>query len=298
MRATRTPLTPELSSRWASSAQYRFLDALMSDSRLAYQQIAFHGGTSLHFSWRSPRLSEDLDFLISKHTTELRDIIERAREATAQAFQADDPGFVVDITDKTKNQDRMIAYRLVVSHPAYLGQTMIKVEFWKVDPEYLAHYPVEMRSPIQTGDLVSRISNPVPAAALMTAYCDKLTAFATRPFLKWRDIYDLWWIGTQTDTQLDVSGVVAQFLHNVTAYQTVDRLPPAQALRKFLENDPAELLKKADPDLRLWLPDALWTKLHPHVTAEMVQYVRHALESVANAIENSALDVSLKRVRP
>ena len=297
MRTTRTHLTPDRSSRWAASAQYRFLDALMSDVRLEYKQIAFHGGTSLHFSWRSPRLSEDLDFLVAKNAADLRDIVERARSVTAQAFQADDPNFVVNLKDKSKNHDRMISYQLVVSHPAFLGKTMVKVEFWKVDPEYLANYPVEMRSPIRAGELVSRISNPVPAATLLTAFCDKLTAFATRPFLKWRDIYDLWWIGTQTDTNLDVSQVVAQFLHNVTAYNTIDGLAPAQALRKFLEHDPAELVKRADPDLKLWLPEALWTKLHPQVTAEMVQYVRHALESVANAIESHELDVSLKRVR-
>jgi len=45
----------------AASAQYQFLDALMADPQIQYEQIAFHGGTSLHFSWRSPRLSEDLD---------------------------------------------------------------------------------------------------------------------------------------------------------------------------------------------------------------------------------------------
>ena len=130
------------------------------------------------------------------------------------------------------------------------------------------------------------------------SYCDKLTAFATRPFLKWRDIHDLWWIGTQTDSRLDLATVVPQFLHNVTAYDTVDNLPPAQALRKFLENDPGELVKKADPDLKRWMPQTLWAKLHPQVTSEMVKYVRQALESVANAIEKNEMDASLKRLRP
>jgi len=83
--------------------------------------------------------------------------------------------------------------------------------------------------------MVSRISNPVPAATLETAYCDKLTALATRPYLKWRDLYDLWWIGTQTEARLDLSWVTRQFLHNVSAYRTIDGLSPAQALRKFLE---------------------------------------------------------------
>lgn len=57
------PLPPDLAAAWASAAQFRFLDALMADPVLACDRIAFHGGTSLHFSWRSPRRSEDLDFL-------------------------------------------------------------------------------------------------------------------------------------------------------------------------------------------------------------------------------------------
>jgi hypothetical protein len=183
-----------------------------------------------------------------------------------------------------------------VSHPRYLGKALIKAEFWKVNPEYLAKYPVELRTPIRPGDMVSRVSNPVPAATLETAYCDKLTAFATRPFLKWRDIYDLWWIGTQTDARLDLGTVVPQFLHNISAYQTNERLPPAQSLRRFLENDPAQVLEKADPELKRWVPPALWERLHPRVTAQMVDYARHALQSVADAIEKKKFDASLKRV--
>jgi hypothetical protein len=90
--------------------------------------------------------------------------------------------------------------------------------------------------------------------------------------------------------------VARQFLHNVSAYQTVGDLPPAPALRKFLENDPAELVRKADPDLKRWVPAALWEKMHPRVTTEMVRYARHALQTVAAAIEKKVTAVSLKSV--
>ena len=289
-------LTPEVSMQWAASAQYYFLDALMADPGIQYEEIAFHGGTSLHFSWRSPRLSEDLDFLLARDPQDIHAIVERAGEKVAEAFRAGDPQFEIELKDRTQRDDRMIAYELRVSHPDLLGKTLVKVEFWRVTSEYLAKYPVTLRSPIQPGQMVSRISNPVPAATLETAYCDKLTAFATRPYLKWRDIYDLWWIGTQTEAKLEVSCVVRQFLHNVSAYQTIDNLSPAQALRKFLENDPEELVKKADPDLKRWVPPMLWTRLHPRVTTEMVRYTRHALQSVADAIEKHALEVSLEKV--
>lgn len=297
MRTSTIPLTLETSSHWASLAQYRFLDALMSDPKLTLNQFAFHGGTSLHFSWRSPRLSEDLDFLMANTAGDLRAIVERGRRKIEEAFRADDPGFSIELIDKSRDRNRMISYQLKVSHPGYLGKTVVKIEFWKVDPEYLAKYPVELRAPIKVGEMVSRISHPVPAATLETAYCDKLTAFATRPYLKWRDIYDLWWIGTQTDSKLELTQVARQFLHNVTAYDTIDRLPPAQALRRFLENDEAELIEKADPDLKRWMPGNVWKTLHPQVTAEMVRYVRYAIRSVADAIENNVTAVSLKRIQ-
>jgi hypothetical protein len=224
-------------------------------------------------------------------------MVERAGHKVAETFCSQDPQFTVETQDRTRQEERMISFNLRVTHAAYLGKALIKVEFWRVSPEYLALYPVELRSPIQPGEMVSRILNPVPAATLETAYCDKLTALATRPYLKWRDIYDLWWIGTQTDAVLDLSSVTGQFLHNVSAYQTIDGLSPAQALRKFLATDPVAILKKADPDLRRWLPQALWEKMHPRVTAEMIEYVRSALESVADAIERKFTAGTLKRVR-
>jgi predicted nucleotidyltransferase component of viral defense system len=298
MKVSRKPLTPELSSKWAASAQFHFLDALMAAPQIESGLIAFHGGTSLHFSWRSPRLSEDLDFLIACGAPDLHAIVEQAGHQVAESFRSEDPLFTVEMQHRTRHEERMLSYDLRVAHPGYLGKALIKVEFWRVSPDYLARYPVELRAPIRPGEMVSRISNPVPAATLETAYCDKLTALATRPYLKWRDIYDLWWIGTQTDAKLDLQTVARQFLHNVAAYHTIDGLPPAQALRKFLENEPAEVLKKADPDLQRWLPKALWDKIHPRVTAEMVKYARDAVQSVADAIEKNLTGGSLKRVQP
>lgn len=295
MPLPRRPVTPELASRWAASAQYYFLDALMADPQIQYGQLAFHGGTSLHFSWRSPQLSEDLDFLVARSAADLTAIVERAGQKVAETLHSEEPQFTVEVRNRTRHEERMISYDLRVAHTAYIGKALIKVEFWRVSSEYLAQYPVELRSPIRPGEMVSRISNPLPAATLETAYCDKLTAFSTRRYPKWRDIFDLWWIGTQTDARLDLPLVTRQFLHNLSAYRTAGGIPPTQALRKFLENDPAKLLEKADPDLRRWLPQPLWEKMHPRVTKEMIEYVRGALTSVADTIEKDLVGSTLKR---
>src|SRR5882757_6114939 len=138
-------LTAEVATRWASSAQYYFLDALMADPGIEYEQIAFHGGTSLHFSWRSPRLSEDLDFLVARNAADINAIVERAGQKVTETFRAEDPQFAIEIQDRTRQHERMISYDLRVAHGMYLGKALIKVEFWRVSPEYLAQYPVELR---------------------------------------------------------------------------------------------------------------------------------------------------------
>jgi len=81
---------------------YQFLDALMADPKIQYEQIAFHGGTSLHFSWRSPRLSEDLDFLIAQSAADLGTIVELAGQKVAEAFRSEDPQFTIEIQDRTR----------------------------------------------------------------------------------------------------------------------------------------------------------------------------------------------------
>lgn len=293
MRIKPVPLTAELATTWAELGHQRFLEALMQHRRLQCNSIAFHGGTSLHLSWRSPRFSEDLDFLLDRETdigASIVSVTERVREL----FFADDPQFVIEMKDRTRDGDRMEAFMLQISHPAYLGKSSVKVEFWKVDKAYLEGYRTELRTPMKSGDMVSRVSNPVPAATLETAYCDKLTAFATRPFLKWRDIYDLWWIGTQTDARLDMEAVRRQFGHNVSAYATIDNLPPDQALLRFCELDKEAIIARADPDLRRWLPVPLWNALNPNGIREMVDYVHDALRAVATA-DNGR---NLKRARP
>src|SRR5690606_3202597 len=51
---------------WAEMAQLLMLAGLAESSQWEARDIVFHGGTSLHLGWASPRFSEDLDFLLSK----------------------------------------------------------------------------------------------------------------------------------------------------------------------------------------------------------------------------------------
>lgn len=280
------PIDRETHSRWASDTQLLVLDGLMVETPWKVGEVAFHGGTSLHLSWRSPRFSEDLDFLISRQVSDISVAMIRVARRVSEGLMAIDPGLRFDMRDKTVDAQRMLSFQCVVTHPEVHGRAMVKAEFWRVDREYLDHYPVRLRQPMAIGDLVSRVMHPVPAATLATAFCDKLTAFATRPRLKWRDVFDLWWIGTQTNEPLDFASVIAQYQHNVSAYQTIGSRSVAAALRVFLEADRDEVIALAQKDLRPFLSESAWQRYWPQGIAEMVDYTRGALRVIADAIDS------------
>ena len=274
----RSALSPVQHLQWSELAHTCFLGALMRAARWQPGELAFHGGTSLHLCWQSNRYSEDLDFLLASSRKDMRETIQRAAKDVLRNFQAIDPAFQIDLRDKTKDPQRMITQHLVVKHPRVVGQVMVKLEFWRTDPLYLANYPTELRTPLGPGDYLADIRSPVPSATQACAFADKLVAFSTRPTLKWRDLYDLWWIGTQNRVQLDSAAVTRQYLHNLQAYQTVGGLPAPEAiLHQTQKYSDAELLAAADPDLKNWLPDVLWNQLKDHGLKEIVCYVRRTL---------------------
>lgn len=289
MLTKRTPLSPAQAAQWAQMAHALYLEALMSQTDWRAGEFAFHGGTSLRLSWNSARHSEDLDFLLSRKIAGLDGIARKIEAAVAEMARRVDANFVITMQDKTKDAARMAAYLLTVSHPVYIGTAKIKAEFWRTNPSYLQKYPTQLRTPVARGaalDFHSLVSHPVPAATLETAFADKLVAFATRPYLKWRDLYDLWWIGTQTPAHLDINTLCRQFLHNISAYTPLQNLPPAKALALFLQQDKQALTKLADPGIKTWLPAALWTRMHPDGVGEIVDYVFHVIDSVSAQIEH------------
>ena len=278
--ALKRSIDSETHSRWARNAQLLILDSLMVETPWKVGEVAFHGGTSLHLSWRSPRFSEDLDSLFSRQVPDIGAAMGRVARRGSEALMAIDPGLRFEVRDKTKDAQRLLVFHCVVTHPEVDGRAMVKAEFWRVDREYLDQHPV-------------------PAATLSTAFCDKLTAFATRPRLKWRDVFDLWWIGTQTNEPLDFATVVRQYQHNVSAYQTVESRSVAAALRVFLARDRDEVIALAPKDLRPFLSESAWQRYWPQGIAEMVDYTRSVLARIADAIDAPASvgrdDLDLKR---
>lgn len=279
MPPKRHALTAETARKWADMAHLFFIDALSGATPLSLDRITFHGGTNLHLSWGSPRYSEDLDFLVSRSFgAEIAALMPKVAKRMQALATAEDPQLKIVIEDKTRDPEGLLNFRIKVSSPRVVGQVMAKAEFWQVTPEYLEGFDARFVQPGRSGEVRSRITQPLPVATLEAAFADKVVALANRPFLKWRDLFDLWWIAGQAD--ISPQDQIARIEHHATAYRGTHGDTISDGLARFLERDPGEIFTQADPDLRKWLPKSLWEALNPDGVREMVDNAREIAGAV------------------
>jgi hypothetical protein len=156
-------------------------------SAKAFRQLAFHGGTCLRFVYRIGRFSEDLDFALERPEDgfAFADTIARVvRDLTAQ-------GYVVraSVNDAT------------VVNKAFIGFVGVEYEAGispHADNVFRIKVEVDTRPP---GGAVLEVSGlrsfeyglRVQHHDLPSLFAGKLAAVMTRPYIKGRDLYDLWW---------------------------------------------------------------------------------------------------------
>ncbi len=287
------PLAPEELQDWSQVLHLLVLDALMKESSWNHSFLVFHGGTSLHLSWRSPRFSEDLDFLLNRSAERSLDsVMKRTHRRVQDTLLARDPHLQVEMTSREGARPQLKDYRFKLSREGVLGKARVKVEFWMVSEAYLTTYATTSRAPSGDTALVGVLTaEPVPSATLESAYCDKLVAFATRPRVKWRDLFDLWWIRTNSRFDLPAPESLARtFLDRLAAYQTVEGLSPSAALRRFAGQMTEDMVIQSERDLKPWLPEALWAKWYPDEVRVMVSEAREGALSIAGDLDRIVLD--------
>lgn len=222
---TRRPITPEEKHLWAEMAQLLLLEALSESSGWSSKDLIFHGGTALHLAWSSPRFSEDLDFLMNRDLlATMGDTMRGAVERMQRHILRLDAGLKVELKDKSSS--RMGRFTIALSKVGVIGKAIVKSEFWGVNDEYLAQYKMSQRVPIMPESMTAngmlvRLHCPLPTATMDSIFVDKLVAMANRPYTKWRDIFDLWWISQNREFVQPDDEVLAQRVRDyASAYRT------------------------------------------------------------------------------
>ncbi len=279
----RQALTEDQRRHWADLGQMALLDALMSQSAFRADQISFHGGTSLHLCWNSPRFSEDLDFMTSHKDPHghLTKIMPRIAASMDRFFLRHEPGLSAELKDRTKESDRMIVFEARLSHEQVVGKSKVKMEFWRVNQDYLNQYEDELRLPTKgSSDLVAHIqsSMPVSTATKETILGDKMVAIAFRDYVKWRDIFDIWWLDQQTGgLDINMLGKNGESLIERAARQAMAYEGPGlkAGLDRFISMR-EDLLSGKNCNLDTFLPERLTIILMPRIDEIAGVAIRYA----------------------
>lgn len=225
------------------------LEALMASRRWAPGELIFQGGTSLHLVHGSPRFSEDLDFLV-QDSLKLGSI-----GASIQARLAGTPWLPADMelsVTTPKDGRNPHVFDVAVSGDGVLGSVRVKVELWQTPAEALkplatAVHPVRL--------IVGRAAGAqafVPTLELKEIFVDKVFAVAARPYLKPRDVFDLYWLAERGESLTCTDEDLAVRLATYPNETPQDWLEKAAVRRQELIGS----ANKVKADLRRWLPSS------------------------------------------
>ena len=318
--------TPKERALWAEMAQVLMLDGLAGANNWEAKDIVFHGGTSIHLGWSSPRHSEDLDFLVKKDLlSEMEKTMEKVVDAMRRRIIHLDPDLIVEI--KNKSNPRMGRFNISISKQNVMGKSMVKSEFWGVESTYLDSYNAVRKIPkisssLQEEGVYVKIRSSLPMATLDSVYCDKIVAMAGRPHLKWRDAFDLWWISQSREFEKPEPAVLARrVLHYASAYRndpnsedddSIDKVMGssttdvtdrsvstfASRLRSYAARvSTPEMIEASHTDLKRFLTSIsgstrVWDMYWPDGVHEMVEYAANTALEMADLIDQVQSEVN------
>lgn len=280
-------IKPDEKMEWEQMLQLLTLDGIATKTSFKIDELAFHGGTSLRMSWNSPRFSEDLDFMISEVVLpQLPDKMNKVFDYMKAKLLEVDPKFSFRTKEVVKRDGAMMVYNASLEKEGVIGSARVKMEFWRVKPEYLDGYKPIFKQILPIADLKMRVNDLLPVADLKTAYCDKIVALSTRPFVKWRDLFDIWWLRSQNSLDpINDPDFMDRFKHNLSAYNVGEGKTLKSALSECLSWNTEELLKKSELELKKWLSPSLWEKLYPDTVKEMIRVVQDDVSRVLAKLE-------------
>jgi predicted nucleotidyltransferase component of viral defense system len=207
------------------------------------QHVIFQGGTALRLCYGGERYSEDLDFVCGKAGAYLKDVefdalVDKALETTKRTLQRD---FDIDATqialkrpaqpELVKGSDvNVAAWQIVVpvNPTPKTPKSRIKIEFANV-PSYDSKPLTVSATPglVQIQDVILNAETPNEILA------DKAVALTARAALKFRDVWDVWFLVNKLGATPDREVVLKKFAD----YGTTDIAVKANARLDELAKD-------------------------------------------------------------
>ena len=242
--------------------------------------ILFQGGTSLRWVYGEPRASEDLDFVSSLPKEQLRKILHQSfRQVQPLCLSQFGPGSFEE--QPLRSSEGSLRTYAIFRPKAQRERIAVRIEIEELRPDYSpAHRRVvlmdlpsvfkEMREGILTIPYSSSIVSVETPEEILT---DKLRALFERPYLKGRDLFDLWFLHNMLNTQVNLSDLGQKLKSYVRPFR------PARKAAFFLKKENGRLLRQAlETDLRPFLPSAVYVERERSGFAKILGVIEEILQ--------------------
>lgn len=216
----RQGIDAEMDQNLVKEAIHLHLLSAMSDAGILRHAV-FQDGTALRLCYGGDRYSEDLDFVCGKAGSYFTDV--EFKELIEAALQT---------TKKTLNRDFGIAADRISlkkpPHPDLVKQTPITVAAWQIIvPIEATPRAPKSRIKIEFANVPAYETKPMPVRVtpglvqvqdvILTAetpneiLADKAVALTAREVLKFRDVWDVWFLQNKLDAKVDRKIVQKKF---------------------------------------------------------------------------------------
>jgi predicted nucleotidyltransferase component of viral defense system len=208
----RQGIDAEMDQNLVKEAIHLHLLSAMSDAGILRHAV-FQGGTALRLCYGGDRYSEDLDFICGKAASyfgdvEFKELVEAALETTKDTLNRDFGIAREQISLKKPEHPDLVkqapiavaAWQIIVPIDATprAPKSRIKIEFANV-PAYETK-PMPVRATpglVQVQDIILTAETPNEILA------DKAVALTARNVLKFRDVWDVWFLQNKLDAKVD-----------------------------------------------------------------------------------------------
>ncbi len=211
-------------------------------------RLIFQGGTAIRWCHNGGRFSEDLDFVTSLERPALERLMKSIETSvTNESIAHFGPGHL-SVTPRGQ-RDEGVAWRVAFEPLNARDRIMVKVECERLCPSVaLATEPRVLGMQNAVSYLITRGEFRIPrpnsvlvVETLEEILSDKIRALLERPYLKGRDIYDVWHLRERLHVKV-VRGVVERKLSCYAASFTLQRPPEwfqtsDSDMKKVIENN-------------------------------------------------------------
>lgn len=221
--------------------------------------ITFQGGTCLRLVYEGARYSEDVDFVTSLEVDDLESLFQKVQQGLLRVG----PLFEGDIEARIQKEGSGLVRWQARYRATGVPSTFVNIEFGFYPAYTVRVAPLHIPANLPGIPLVLvRAEGPEEIMA------DKVAAIAGRPYVKGRDIFDLWLL-QERGIKLSRALVEKKF---------ADYAVPADGLHQNLSRITPEMVGL---ELERFLPKRYRTQLQGEALKSLVTGVKRLLETMA-----------------